>query len=600
MEKDIENTGEPDHIISGVVLPSIENDNDDDKDEDFIKSKKIYLKPKQTQKDINKSKMACSPLESPQINTQPLDTSNTTHLGDQSPRQNMYKQYSPKLDVRDDKITRNIKTVQRENSLINIQRENSLINIQRENLPSKRHKKRSIDFFNNISLSKAGNKKEKSENKISNISADSEKSYNGFLIVNDFKNINIDNIDTLFKEYTNKHCGKTTTKEIMNRIEQINDIDSLEDIYDECDNKDNGFETSQVIHSLSKIFKKAKTVNNQKFQNMEIEEIEIEEIEDFINKRHAHIDNNFKEFSLLITYIKGQKNMLVFANNVHLFKYYFYLFLILIFSICATVTAGENKCYESLNSLIAVLNICITLFTTLKDLFNYKTKSDVAIFMIEQYNKLELDIDTTNSKLIVNENDFEKRTILKEKTVFLEEKINEIKDIFHYQSIDEVNNVFFITSTLKLFSFLKLVKMYEKILFLKLTNIINEIRFIFYKWKTNDSLFIQQESFQNAAITHQRNEMPSTTAEKNPFKSFFPSKLAELERVGYLLNFKDFIKNEFLNTRNINNKINTIDENEFMNSKKQYIFWAIFKSLFNAPPNENPNENEIFTSLMIL
>ena len=422
----------------------------------------------------------------------------------------------------------------------------------------------------------------------------SEHTYNGiFLVVDDFKNINIDNIETLFKEYNQKNSIKLTAKDITDKIRKINNLDSLGEIYDNSA-ENNVYETEYYSEYNSEYNSEYEYHNNNDFYNIEVGEIEI-----FINKRHSHIDNNFKEFSLLNTYIKGQINILNFTNKIHLFKYYAYLFFILLFSICATVSAGENTCNDSINSLIATLNICITLLTTLKDLFNYKTRSDIAVLMIEQYNKIELNIETTNSKLIVNENENEKQAILKEKTIFLEEKMNEIKEMFHYQNIDEVDNVFPITSNLKLFSFLKLVKMYEKILFIKLANIINEIRFILYKWQNNDgSRIISQRFLQNkddSILSREQSKMHK----KPQFKQDFSSRLKELDYLCYLFNFMDFIKNEFINTHNIVNKINFIYDSECMNVKKKYLIWVILMSLFISNANKL-NENEIFTNLMVL
>jgi hypothetical protein len=135
--------------------------------------------------------------------------------------------------------------------------------------------------------------------------------------------------------------------------------------------------------------------------------------------------------------------------------------------------------------------------------------------MANHYDKLETSLELTNSKLMFLEKEKEKKTLVLNKIKDIEKKMNEIKESNKTLIPEEVKIIFPIICNINIFSFIKKIEIYKKNLIIKFKDVKKEIGYILH---------------------HNSADLPLGTKEQN--------------RLQFLYQVRDKIKNEFIDYRN--------------------------------------------------
>jgi hypothetical protein len=276
-----------------------------------------------------------------------------------------------------------------------------------------------------------------------------------------------------------------------------------------------------------------------------------------INKYYdSNNDSKFSnEIDILTTYIKGQKNLYIQANNITQRKLNCLMFPTILISGIITMIAPFVECVQWSGGFISGLNAIIALCISF---INYlKLESSIEIYMqnSKQYDKIETTLEMTNSKLLFIENNKEKTLLVLNKIKEIEKKIYEIKEATNVLIPEEIKSLFPIICHINIFSFIKKVEIYKKNLILKFKDVKNEIRYILFK--------LEQREIDSIETIKQKNRLQFLYEVKNKLKdeifdfqnayshidNIFAKeiKIAELEKNkwGYLFFWRTSLKSHY-------------------------------------------------------
>jgi hypothetical protein len=215
-----------------------------------------------------------------------------------------------------------------------------------------------------------------------------------------------------------------------------------------------------------------------------------DDVEKTISKYYIH-DKFSTEFDILITYIRGKKNLYIQSKN--LIQIYLNMANIIIIILTAGVAVISPLLYnyEWSSYLITGINSIITLMFGLYNYLKLESTVDNFYKISNQYNNLETSIELTSNKLYFIKDDNEKTRIIIEKIEYLEEKLMDINDNFTMIIPELVKQIFPVISHINVFMFIKKIEAYKFKLIMDLCNIKNEIRYITYKYNFNQNLLIE-------------------------------------------------------------------------------------------------------------
>jgi hypothetical protein len=335
-----------------------------------------------------------------------------------------------------------------------------------------------------------------------------------------------------------------------------------------------------------------------------------EEVEQSLGKYYD--DSSFKqlnELDILITYLKGQKNLFVFSENFLQQRLNCLLIPCLVISAAITIFAPFIQEYYWSGGLISGLNALIVFFISLS---NYlKLESSIQTFHItaNQYDKLETSLEFVSSKMVFMDNTSKKTQVVLNKIQDMEKKISEIKEWNPLFLPDEVRQRFPIICHINIFSFIKRMEVHKQNLISNLKDVKNEIRSILYHAEKHDGLFrkslvplhINTDTGTGTGTgTHAGTGIDISGSvggggsldpgyDNNSSLDMESVRLARMKyRLQFLMKMKNKIKTDLMHHRNAYGHIDELFTKEIWHAQRRGGWWCYWFA--TSPPSlESPN-----------
>ena len=210
-------------------------------------------------------------------------------------------------------------------------------------------------------------------------------------------------------------------------------------------------------------------------------EVTYDEMKDNIDKYFDDSENKYSnELDILITYMKGQKNLFIQSYLLCRRKLNMLMIPCILMSAAVTVFAPVFKDSSWNIILISILNAFTAMLISIVNYLKLETSTQTFFTTATQYDKLEMSLEFVASKLLFA--DDEKNTeIIYEKLQEVEKKIHEIKEWNTLFIPDEIRGIFPIICHINVFSFIKRIENSKKGLISRFKDIKNEIRYILYR-----------------------------------------------------------------------------------------------------------------------
>jgi len=326
-----------------------------------------------------------------------------------------------------------------------------------------------------------------------------------------------------------------------------------------------------------------RTIRNDRIKN----QVSLYKYSSFKKKAYSDIENSLGKYydddnkysnklDILITFIKGQKNIFLQSKSISQVKLYGLMFPILIISSFIAAAAPFIQSNHWSGGFISGLNVIISSLISIMNYMKYETKVELFTQLANNYDKLEISLEMSNSKLLFIEEENEKNKLILSKLSDVEHKISELKEVYNILIPDEVRHMFPIICNLNILSLIKKMEIYRKNLINKFKDVKNEIRYIIYKWKkhvSTNNIDIEIDSLENLNNIEQ-------TREKN--------------RLLFLYDIKEKIKDELVDSKKIYDYVDEIFTKEIKNAeynnKHFFRFWSkkrVLKSEINPILNKH-------------
>lgn len=234
---------------------------------------------------------------------------------------------------------------------------------------------------------------------------------------------------------------------------------------------------------------RAKTSGVEK-KGSRYKQLAYDEIERSVDKYYDVSINDNKissEIDILITFMKGQKNLYIQSKNFSQLKLSALMIPSILITGAITVMSPFITCENLNKGMISILNGIAALFISLMNYFKLETSTEMYLQMATFYDKMETMLEMTSSKLIVIENEAEKRGLVLNKIQDVEQKMMDTKETNRVLVPEQIKTLFPIISHINVFSFLKKMEGHKQNLIYRLKDVKNEIRFILYKWKKHNT-----------------------------------------------------------------------------------------------------------------
>jgi len=267
------------------------------------------------------------------------------------------------------------------------------------------------------------------------------------------------------------------------------------------------------------------------------------DIEKSLSKYYEEDSKYSSKMDILITFMKGQKNIFTQSKYITEKKLNCLMIPILIFSAGMAVFAPFIQNYNWSGGFISGLNIIITTFVSMMNYMKYETHVEMYLQLANHYDKMEISIEMTNSQLLFIENEKEKNDLVLSKIKEIEIKINELKEVYNILLPREIKHMFPIICNLNILSLIKKMENYRKSLIHKFKDVKNEIRYILYKWKK------ENQTIDNAQQTKEK------------------------KRLIFLYEIKEQIKDEFIESKKIYDYVEDVFTKEIKNAEYNIHLW---------------------------
>ena len=276
-----------------------------------------------------------------------------------------------------------------------------------------------------------------------------------------------------------------------------------------------------------------------------------DDIERSVDKYYDISINNNKissEIDILITFMKGQKNLYIQSKNFSQLRLNALMIPSILITGAITVMSPFITCENLRKGMISILNGIAALFISLMNYFKLETSTEMYLQMASFYDKMETSLEMTCSRLIVIENESEKRGVVLSKIQDVEQKMMDTKETNHVLVPEQIKTLFPIVSHINVFSFLKKMEGHKQNLLYRLKDVKNEIRFILYKWKKHN-----KETAQSAV-----------------------EKKREQKRLELLYDVKEKLKVEIMEYRAAYGQIDEIITREINQAEKKINAWGVW------------------------
>jgi hypothetical protein len=271
-------------------------------------------------------------------------------------------------------------------------------------------------------------------------------------------------------------------------------------------------------------------------------------IEKTIDKCYDNIeDNNYStEIDILTTYAKGQKHLYTQSKNYFQWKLNLLMFPALFLTAAITIIAPFIECQHWSVGTISGINAVIAFLISLINYLKYESSIESFLLMANQFDKLEISLDLTNSKLLMMDSDIDKRKLVLHKIKEFEKKMNELKEFNKTLIPEEIKMLFPIISHIQIFSFIKKIENYKKTLLIKYKEVNGEIKYILNKWKLDDFILEKTNTHDN---------------------------IKENNRVTFLYQVREKIKVEIYKYKNTYTNIDNLFSKEITNAESKRSHW---------------------------
>ena len=271
------------------------------------------------------------------------------------------------------------------------------------------------------------------------------------------------------------------------------------------------------------------------------------EVEQGLDKHYDENDDKFSsELDILITYMKGQKNLYLQSHLLSQRNLNMLMIPALLISSTVTIFAPLIQDYDWSGGIISGLNAFIALLISLANYYKLESSTQTFYNTALQYDKLETSLEFVASKIVfMDDNQNQLSQIVFEKVDEIEKKISEIKDWNPLFIPNDIRQVFPVISHINIFSFIKRIESNKKMLVAKYKDVKNEIRYILYR-------------------SSRQNEHDTTIKRHQ-------------NRIQILLETKDKIKDELVHYRNAYSHIDEIFTIEIKNAEKKKKWFHFFK-----------------------
>ena len=281
-----------------------------------------------------------------------------------------------------------------------------------------------------------------------------------------------------------------------------------------------------------------------------IRQLSIRDVEQSLDKYYDDTDNKYSsELDILITFMKGQKNVYFQSYMVSKRNLNYIIIPALIITASVTIFAPLIADYSWSSAVISGLNAFTAMLISISNYLKLETSAQIFYNTATIFENMETSLEFTASKLMFNKEESEKSDIVLNKISESELKISGIKEWNKLFIPDEIRFAFPIICFINIFSFIKLMESNKKILIVRFKDVKNELR----------SLLRNKHSAQHRVI----------------------------KRLDYLTESKEKIKEELGHYRNAYSYIDELFTHEIKHAQN-YKSWFTPKNISNSIPHSNP------------
>lgn len=288
--------------------------------------------------------------------------------------------------------------------------------------------------------------------------------------------------------------------------------------------------------------------------------------DDIINSLDKYFDDPdtqiSNELDILITYMKGQKNLFIESYIVSKNKLNMLMIPSILITIAVTIFAPifQNEPWSI--GLIAGLNAIAAMNIATLNYLKLETSTQTFYNTATHFDKLETSLEFVSSKLIFVDNTKDKTKIIFDKFQEVETKIQEIKEWNTLFIPREIRRIFPIICHINIFSFIKRIESNKQLLISKFKDVKNEIKYIVSR--------------------------PNTRYNKNRIEC----------RLKLLYQQKEKIKEELFHYRNAYSYVDELFTIEIKNAQN-YQYCIFFRNSYNETCNsKNPIVDRYIHSLI--
>lgn len=320
--------------------------------------------------------------------------------------------------------------------------------------------------------------------------------------------------------------------------------------------------------NLSNVINKPNSPPSNQKKRSSFRKFQIHDIERNLNKYYDNDNNKYtNEIDILTTFMKGQKNLYIQAKNISQWKFNCLTISALFITCGITMYTPFVDCNGFSNAIATGLNAIVALLISMINFFKYESSTQFFFQMANQFDKLETTLEIVSSKLIILDDENEKKKLVLNKINDIEQKIIELKDNNNFLIPEAVKTLFPIICHMNIFSFIKKMQGCKNSLIYNLKDIQNEIQYILHKWKKNSYEDIKNNSF----LLHNRER--------------------EKRRLDYLYKTKDKVKNDIIQYRNAYGDLEQLFTREIKSAENKTNKWGIWYICFWNYSNNITNYN---------
>lgn len=178
------------------------------------------------------------------------------------------------------------------------------------------------------------------------------------------------------------------------------------------------------------------------------------QVERSVEKYYYETENNHStELDILISYMKGQKNIYILSKNYTQYKLNCLLIPSILITAAVTIFAPFIQPFTWSGGFISGLNAITTLLISLSNYLKLESSVDMYAASANQYDKLETSLEFVSSKLLFIDSEAEKSRVILKNIQEVEKKLTKLNNGTPYLSLTK-SGVYFPLYRILIFSVL--------------------------------------------------------------------------------------------------------------------------------------------------